>query len=420
MVYRSTLIRTVRRIGICLVVSFVVLIVFLRVEAYRFQNRAERLMVDVQALKLRQSNWLEAERLISRWGKYGNYKGHCDASFCRYSIALDSPAITFGRAFPMAPLNLKNHFVYQTASLIFTLSEYLAEYLGVRVVTVRATFVVQDRVVLRKSAVFIYDVALTFSGSPYSLSLIATSRATSRLTSGGWPLIWSEQLAEHPFYAFTRPGGCSSCLMVNVTFTPDTPGPEMRRLTTFNLSCITRLRPCRYLEDIYPAAEDWHLYDGTVGGRPLPPNQAHTEQASLPLACRVPLFARGREAGQILSVTALSESQERQPGEVTEKATVRLNGVPKGETGYKPGELIAVTSRSGDWYSPPAIETPLIPGKQFLFLTVYREDKSHPLELDRCLVLPDTPEIRNQLEAGVAQNDNLRYPDPHSSDFIPY
>jgi len=416
MVHRSTLIRTALRVAICLVVSFIVLSVVLRVEAYRFQRRAERLMADVQALKLRRSNWLEAERLISRWGKYGNYEGHCDASFCRYSIGLSSSERTLERwFFAKIPANyLNNHFVYRTASLFYTLWEHLQ----VRSVTVRATFVVQDSVVLRKSAVFIYDVVPTFSGSS-GYSLIATSRATSRLTSGGWPLIGSEQLAEHPFYAVTRPGGCTFCLMANVTFTPDTPDPEMRRLTTFNLNCITRLRPCRYLEDIYPAAENWHLYDGTVGGRPLPPNQAHTEQASLPLACRVPLFARGREAGQILSVTALSESQERQPGEVTEKATVRLNGVLKGETGYKPGELIAVTSRSGDWYSPPAIETPLIPGKQFLFLTVYREDKSHPLELDRCLVLPDTPEIRNQLEAGVAQNDSLRYPDPHSSDFIP-
>ena len=76
MVYRSTLIRTLLRVGICLVVSFVVLNVFLRVEAYHFQRRAERLMEDIQALKLRQSNWLEAERLISRWGKYGHYEGH--------------------------------------------------------------------------------------------------------------------------------------------------------------------------------------------------------------------------------------------------------------------------------------------------------------------------------------------------------
>jgi hypothetical protein len=208
-------------------------------------------------------------------------------------------------------------------------------------------------------------------------------------------------------------------LVVNVTFTPDTPDPEMRRLTTFNLNCITRLRPCRHLEDIYPAAENWHLYDYTPGDRPSPPNQIHTADAPLPLACRVPLFARGREASQILSVTAVSESQERCLGEVIEKATVRLNGVLKGQTEYKPGELISVTSRRYDGYSPLAIETPLNPGKQFLLLTVYREDKSHPLELDRCLVLPDTPEIRTQLEAGVAQNDSLRYADPRASNFIP-
>jgi hypothetical protein len=103
----------------------------------------------------------------------------------------------------------------------------------------------------------------------------------------------------------------------------------------------------------------------------------------------------------------VSESQERHPGEVFEKASVRLNGVLKGETEYKPGELIAVTSRSDSTYSPNEIETPLNPGKQFLLLTVYRENKSSPLELDRCLVLSDTPEIRDQLKAGVAQNDSL-------------
>ncbi len=140
--------------------------------------------------------------------------------------------------------HLDNRFVRLVAPFIF-------DYSGGRLAYLLTTFVVQDSVVLRKSAVFSYDVP---SPSPASLgySLIATSR----LTSGGWPLIGSEQLAEHPFYAFTRPGGCSSCLMVNVTFTPDTPDPEVRRLTTFNLNCITRLRPCRHLEDIYPAAEN--------------------------------------------------------------------------------------------------------------------------------------------------------------------
>src|SRR5260370_30845903 len=112
MVHRSTLIRTLRRVGICLVVSFVLLNVFLRVQTYRFQCRAERLMADLQALKLRQSNWLEADRLISRWGKYGNYEGHCDASFCRYSLVLESPGMPLGKA--RLCLRLNSHFVSST------------------------------------------------------------------------------------------------------------------------------------------------------------------------------------------------------------------------------------------------------------------------------------------------------------------
>ena len=69
---------------------------------------------------------------------------------------------------------------------------------------------------------------------------------------------------------------------------------------------------------------------------------------------------------------------------------MRLNDVLRGEMEYKPGKLIAVTSRSDGSHSPNEIETPLNPGKQFLLLTLYREDKSHPLELRRCLVLSDT------------------------------
>jgi hypothetical protein len=285
MVSRSTLIRTARLVGICLVVSFVVLNVFLRVEAYRFRRQAERLMSDIQALKLRQSNWLEAERLISRWGKYGDYEGHCDASFCRYSIVLKSAAMALGNSGVWR--HLDNRFVRLVAPLIF-------DYSGGRLAYLLTTFVVQDSVVLRKNAVFTYEVPPTFSDSS-GYALIATSRATSRLTSGGWPLIGSEQLAEHPFYAFRRPGGCSSCLMVNVTFTPDTPDPEMRRLTTFNLNCITRLRACRNLEDIYPAAENWHLYDYTPGAPPLTTQpDPHRECATPPCLRYTALCPRSR------------------------------------------------------------------------------------------------------------------------------
>jgi hypothetical protein len=411
MVHKATLIHVLRRLAVGLIASFVLLIVILRIETYRFQHKAERLMQDFQSINLRHSSWPDAERLIRRWGKYGTYQGDCSGSFCRYTVVLASPERRLeGRLF----VHL-NHRIVEAAAEIFFAA---CQNLGGKSAILRASIAVQDNVVVRKGAVFEYEVPFAFSRSS-GYSLIATSRAISRLTLDGWPLINSEQLAEHPFYVITRPGGCTSCLMVNVTFTPDTPNPEMRRLTTFDLDCLTRLHSCRYLEDIYPASEEWHLYDGAAGGRPEPSDRAMRQESALPLACRVPIFARAREADQILSVTPLTEAQERQPGEVTEKASVRLESVLKGSTRYKTGEIFSVTSRSYAPYTPLQIETPLTPGERFLLLSVRPEDKSQPLALDRCLVLPDTPEARAQIQQGVAQNDSLRYPDPHSSDFIP-
>jgi hypothetical protein len=291
--------------------------------------------------------------------------------------------------------------------------------LGFRDADVRVTFVVQDAIVVRKSAVFIYEVLS--SGDPNGgYTLIATSGARSRLSSDGWPLTYSEQLAKHPYYMYTRPGGCSFCLMANVSFTPDAPESEMRWLTTFNLACLTNFKPCRGLEDTYPPSEDWHLY----GGRPAVAKQENTKETLLPIECRVPVFARGREADQIFSVTSLKESQDQRPDEVDEKATVRLDGVLKGSSEYKPGESIDVITNSFRYYlpfeyTPLKIETPLTPGKHFLLLSVHGEKKPEPVRLERCLVLPDTPEIRAELQRGIAQNDRLRYPDPNAGNFIP-
>jgi hypothetical protein len=245
---RLTAFRLLRRVLNGIFGLLVVMAAIVRIQTYFFRQRAERLMADFQTVKLNETPWPDAQRLMSRWGRFGGYKGDCNASFCRYSVILESPMTGI-----VAPL-----FVI----------------LGGRSATVRTTFVVQDGIVVRKSAVFIYDVApATYPRDGYSL--IATSRAASRLTDyRNWPLVGSNQLVEHPHYVVTRPGGCSFCLMANVTFTPDTPLAEMRQLTTFNLGCLTRLLPCRYLEDIYPAAEEWHLYDGTLGGRPEPANKA--------------------------------------------------------------------------------------------------------------------------------------------------
>jgi hypothetical protein len=378
----------------------------LRIQSYLFRRQAENLMADFQTLKLRQTKWPEAESLTRKWGKYGHYQGGCHASFCRYTIALRSPAeemaVRYGRAW-------ENRRIYPIELSLFRLYWIL----GARDADLSITFVVQDAVVLRKSAVFSYQVP-SFGGSKGGYALIATSRATSRLSSDEYLLTYSDQLAKHPYYTYTRPGGCSSCRMANVSFTPDAPESEMHWLTTFNLACLTNFKPCRDLEDIYPASEGWHLYDWA---RPWAANQVQSLPPEPPIECHIPVFALGREAAKIISVTSLKESQEHHPDEVDEKATMRFDSILKGSAVYKPGESIDVIYRSYNVRNPSKMQPPLTPGEHLLLLSQYFAKEPQPLELQRCLVLHDTPEIRAELQPGIAQNDRIRYPDPNN--FIP-
>ena len=417
-----TTVRIIRRAALTVLALVLLLVAILRIQTYLFRRQSERLMADFKSLTLRQTKWPEAESLTRKWGKYGHYQGDCNASFCRYTIDLDSPEIRMAKRLPHGAW--ENSSIVLAASRIFIPFSFLAS----RPATLSTTFVVQDAIVARKSTVFIYQV---FSSGNLNggYALIATSRATSRLSSDEYLLTYSDQLAKHPYYTYNRPGGCN-CNMARVSFTPDAPESEIRWLTTFNLACLTNFMPCRNLEDIYPPSKDWHLYDwhpydGILGGGPATANQENIKVTVLPVECRVPIFARGREADQILSVTSLKESQEEpQHIEVDEKATVRLDSVLKGSAEYNPGESIDVVTSTFRYYdhfkyAPLKIETPLTPGKHFLLLSIHAEKKPQPLKLDRCLVLPDTPEIRAELQRGIAQNDSVRYPDPHAGYFIP-
>jgi len=410
----ATTIRILRRVTLTVLGLFLLLGATLRIQSYLFRRQAERLMADFQTLKLRQTKWPEAESLTHKWGKYGHYQSDCNASFCRYTIALESPEIKMAARLPRGAW--ENRFTTNlTVSRFFNLFDLLAG----RPAILTATFVVQDSIVLRKSAFFLYQVVPSFVGSDGAYSLIATVVTRSRLSSDEYLLTDSEQLAKHPYYTYNRPGGCSTCLMARVSFTPYAPESEMRWLTTFNLACLTNFMPCRNLEDIYPASEDWHLYDWALGGRPGSPNQVNPEQPANPMECRIPVFALGREAAKIISVTSLKESQEQHPDEVDDKATVRFDSVLKGSAKNAPGESVDVIYRSYNVRNPLKMQPPLTPGEHLLLLSQYFEKEALPMELNRCLVLPDTPEIRAELQRGIAQNDRIRYPDPNAGNFIP-
>src|ERR1700735_1746931 len=69
-----------------------VLVAFLRVQIQLkiSRGRAERLSADMHQIRLYQSTWADAQRLMHRWGAWGYYDGSCTAASCKYEIELDS------------------------------------------------------------------------------------------------------------------------------------------------------------------------------------------------------------------------------------------------------------------------------------------------------------------------------------------
>ena len=59
-----------------------VLVAFLAVQIQLIMSRwrAERLMADMHQIRLYQSTWADAQRLMHRWGAWGHYDGSCTAA----------------------------------------------------------------------------------------------------------------------------------------------------------------------------------------------------------------------------------------------------------------------------------------------------------------------------------------------------
>ena len=120
-------------------------VVLLAFAAVQFQQwllrwRAERLMADMHQIRLYQSTWADAQRLMHRWGAWGHYDGSCTAAECRYEIDLTNacwPSQQEERTGICAG-SPRNRATYETYSL-----------LGGRWALIHSAFIVQDGTIWR-------------------------------------------------------------------------------------------------------------------------------------------------------------------------------------------------------------------------------------------------------------------------------
>lgn len=368
--------------------------------------RAERLLAEMHQIRLYQSTWTDAQRLMHRWGAWGHYDGSCTAESCKYKIEMDSIAFynpLFSRHAWLDWLLTHDRFnVYQ--------------WCGGRGAAFNASFTVHNGTIWRESTAIGVSVPRRRMqrdiGVDKSLSIGAESYQRLHRTLENWtPFMGSEdELAQHPYYKVGRPSGCEvNCEIGAVYYSTHTPPAEIERLTSYDFSCFTRFKPCAELEDLLPAAKEWHLY-----------KEDELKQSSLPeKPCDIPVWAMARDARYVLAVEALStkivKDHEDYGEYYREVAKLRVVSSLKEPAPWLPGAT--VDAHLLYWLNSSSTfseDEHLVPGRRYIVFAIGNDQrdqlvtKNSPMSYERCGVQEDTPEVRHELERGFAQNDTLR------------
>src|ERR1035441_7096285 len=90
-------------------------------------------------IRLYQSNWADAQRLMHRWGEWGHYDGNCTAEDCKYEIELTDGSRRVLKSLRPSTVDWLMRFKAFT----------IYRWLGGRYSIVDLTFIVQDGAILR-------------------------------------------------------------------------------------------------------------------------------------------------------------------------------------------------------------------------------------------------------------------------------
>jgi hypothetical protein len=280
------------------VVLSLVLLTFLTVQFQQrmLRWRAERLLADMHQIRLYQSSWADAQRLMTRWGAWGHYDGSCTAESCKYEIEMDIIASLVQRHAWLGWLLRRDRL-------------NLYQWFGGRDSGFRATFTVHDGTIWRESSAIgvsiprrrmhrytDVDTILVSDDIDTTLSIGAESYQRLHRTVEN-PFLHmgdsEDELAQHPYYKVGRPSGCMiNCQIGIAYYSTHTPPSEIVRLTSYDFSCFTRFNPCAHIEDLLPTAKEWHLYDDAYESSPTVP-----KPSPLPPPCsNIPVGAQARDA----------------------------------------------------------------------------------------------------------------------------
>lgn len=237
------LLRVVLRCIVTVLVIFLALCTAGEIRQRILVHRAASLLSDMHSLRLHQSTWADAQRLMSRWSRSGSYDGRCTSQDCMYVITLRDLT---------APALENNVAEWPSRTTVF-LSAFrlLPRQWGGGLRIMQAMFLVQHGTVVRSG------IWIDMTPSPIAkgaqpvccgAELILSVRSQASL---GATRSWQEEdRSRHPDYTTWRPGGCTFCLMGRVTYADSMPSEDAAKLSNFQLSCATRWSSCLTLENL--------------------------------------------------------------------------------------------------------------------------------------------------------------------------
>jgi hypothetical protein len=380
--------------------------------------RMSRLLADYHSIYPTQSSWADAQKLMVKWGKWGNYDGSCSANDCLYLITVSDEYNNWVDKLP----EQQRERVWGSH-----LWDWL-QHLGYRRSALSVQFQVQDGKIARTEAMLRISVADAGPLEQYSYMLGVTTQVRSRLASitrngkrdPPWVLGDDDQLAFHPDYKVGRPSGCEGCEIDYITYAPTLPHEEAVKLTDFSLNCLTRLRACTTIGDLLPYGSGWHLYEDL-------PSTLRPDSSGGPLPCRTEPRALARDATVVVEVEVLGalSAFKPYPNDDTQQelARARILHTWKSPIREAPGATILVTPFAGEKAIPPywPEEGPehLLPGhRALLFLTEDGPTNFSPdstkigpvaYALGRCGVIDDTPANLSAVLRGIAEDIPYRH-----------
>jgi hypothetical protein len=398
MAYKKWILRILRVTALAVLAVVLLLFAAVQFQQHLLRWRAERLMADMHQIRLYQSTWADAQKLMNRWGAWGHYDGSCTAAECRYEIDVSNAG---WRSWDRNYTGIGSWLLHHQAAY------HVYRWLGGRFAIIHFGFIVQDDTIWRADTWICIEVPpklLESDDRGYSLIAGAKSRQALRRSKGDSSVLGGDdQLAEHPYYKAGRPGGCTFCVMATITYSTHTPQADIESLTSFDFSCLTRLFSCRLPDDLLPAVRDEHLYDYLRPGYQEPPYLPPP-----PYSCDIPLWAVARDAGTVVVVDALSVTEDKEnnnPREITKAKVVSyLKGASRWPVGSELNFLVA-------WWMTPGKRYVILPSEFFYGKPDESGVGSDVIVPFRCGVQEDTPANRHELEKGFAQNDHLRDPE---------